>query len=56
MCPSGKVGHPTHWQAENAMLKLWRRGKGKLPCRIYECHLCGKYHLTSKPLRERVER
>lgn len=53
-CPTPhKKGHPSQWQAEAALEKAWRRGRGShLPCRAYQCR-CGLWHLTSQPYNPR---
>lgn len=54
-----KVRYPDEAWAKRALVKIWRtkdffgdRAERRQECRAYECHLCGGWHLTSKPLRE----
>ena len=51
-----KKRHPTEFQATAHMFRLWRDGRGKLPCRAYYCPACQGWHLTSQPMREKVSR
>lgn len=55
LCPTPwKKSHPIREQAEQAMMKFWRKPKrgAVMPCRVYQCP-CGAWHTTSKPLRGR---
>lgn len=48
-CPSGKVGYPTRTLAQSMLVK--RLGSRRDPpphLSIYQCKLCGRYHLTSR--------
>ncbi|AXH70435.1 hypothetical protein HOT75_gp048 [Gordonia phage Daredevil] len=58
-CPTpSKTVYGSGYEAERAMYKMWRAGRArrgnKLPSRTYRCP-CGKWHLTSKPKRDRVQ-
>ncbi|MBP2331272.1 hypothetical protein JOF56_011657 [Kibdelosporangium banguiense] len=53
-CPSGKRVFRTEAAADAALSAIWstpRPGGRRLECRYYQCHLCERWHLTSKPLR-----
>lgn len=56
-----KRAFDTHDDAVLALARMWAnpdrvirsyRSTGKIPCRSYECRFCGKWHLTSRPLKE----
>ncbi len=54
-CPyPGKRKYRTQEAAESDMHHFWATGgRGKvMPCRVYLCS-CGRWHMTSKPLRTR---
>jgi hypothetical protein len=47
----GKVQYRTEHEARMVMALMPAKPE-RQECRAYQCHLCGRYHLTSKPLRE----
>lgn len=56
-CPlPHKKRHPSVWQAENEMRRVYRgrRRGGPLPVRVYLC-VCGGYHTTSLTIEQHAE-
>ena len=55
-CPSGKRPYPTERDARVELVGAGvDRNRGRChrkECRVYECPLCGWFHLTSKPERK----
>ncbi len=49
MCTSGKKTYMTRGVAKSASRTIKSWGKGRM--RVYQCHLCGFWHLTSNLVR-----
>lgn len=48
-CSSGKIRYGTRWAAREAFYAIVIRGsKRHSETRIYRCHECGGFHLTSR--------
>jgi len=50
-CSSGKICYDSETIAEEALIQNHARNNyssGQGPINIYECHICGSYHFTSK--------
>jgi hypothetical protein len=56
-CPSGKFGYVERRDAASELASFRanpKHKKGHPPERLYRCHECGLYHLTSKKKRRRA--
>jgi hypothetical protein len=49
-CKSGKDRYKTEDDALKAMRRIrsWHSERERLPGRVYHCHLCNGFHMTSK--------
>jgi hypothetical protein len=58
-CVTGKHGYDTEARARaelvGAVIAKNRGDQRRHECRVYQCDLCGKHHLTSKPQRPSKE-
>jgi hypothetical protein len=53
-CPSHKTCHQTKQQARKQLVNSERRGAPKL--KIYECPLCGYFHVSSSLERKNLHK
>ena len=55
----GKISYATHELATAALLRFRSQAPSKpgrvFPVRVYYCHDCGRYHLTSQPKRALIK-
>jgi hypothetical protein len=54
LCRSGKSAYPDEQTAQVALVEIraqnaLRGSRRRTPCRVYECHWCAAWHLTSQP-------
>ena len=55
LCPENKVGFDYVWSAMKALQTIIAEKDGRpKPFRVYKCHRCSKYHLTSQDDRRKL--
>jgi hypothetical protein len=57
-CQSGKSWYPSESSARKALAGIRKRSRrkgsvGRKPSRVYRCHLCNGWHLTSVERKDR---
>lgn len=52
-CPTGKMMYRDRLAAQIVLAGRYARDKGEI--REYRCNLCGRWHLTSQPLKRSNE-